>query len=124
LKIIVKTDVRRARLVPVLVVMRYRVPESEDGTFRAMVAEVLALLAARPGYLDASLGRAADDPTLWLLLSRWQDVGTYRRALSSYDVKICLIPLQRLAFDEPSAYEIILGDGAYTSNRAKPRGEQ
>ncbi len=104
--------------------MRYSVPESEAGAFRAMVAEVLAVFASRPGCLDASLGRAADEPTLWLLLSRWQDVGAYRRALSSYDVKICLIPLQRLAIDEPSAYEIVLGEGAYTSNIAKPRGEQ
>ncbi len=112
------------RLPPVLVVTRFRVPEADQGAFQGDVSEALAAFAARAGFLDASLGRAADDATLWVLVTTWQDVGAYRRALSSYDVKICVVPLQRLAIDEPSAYEIILGAGAHTPNQAKPRGER
>ena len=34
-------------------------------------------------------------------------VGAYRRALSSYDVKLQAIPLLSQAFDEPSAFEVL-----------------
>jgi quinol monooxygenase YgiN len=108
----------------VLVVTRFRVSEAEQGAFQVDVREALAAFAARTGFLGASLGRAADDPSLWVLVTTWQNVGAYRRALSSYDVKICVVPLQRLAIDEPSAYEIILGTGAHTPNEAKPRGDR
>ena len=105
-----------------LVVTRFRVSEAEQGAFQVDVSEALAAFAARAGFRDASLGRAADDPTLWVLVTTWQDVGAYRRALSSYDVKICVVPLQRVAIDEPSAYEILVGDGAVVANEVKPRG--
>ena len=32
-------------------------------------------------------GRNLDDPTLWVLTTHWADVGSYRRALSSYEVQ-------------------------------------
>jgi hypothetical protein len=34
-------------------------------------------------------------------------VGSYRRALSSYDVKVTAVPLLSLAYDEPSAFEVM-----------------
>ena len=36
-----------------------------------------------------------------------KNVGSYRRALSSYDVKVEAVPLLSLAVDEPSAYELM-----------------
>ena len=36
--------------------------------------------------------------------TRWKDVGSYRRALSSYDVKMAAVPTLSRAVDEPSAY--------------------
>jgi hypothetical protein len=53
------------------------------------------------------VGRNLDDPTLWLLTTRWENVGAYRRALSSYDVKLNAVPLLSRAVDEPSAYELV-----------------
>ena len=35
-------------------------------------------------------------------------VGAYRRALSSYDVKVGAVPLLSRALDEPSAYEAVV----------------
>jgi len=47
---------------------------------------------------------AADDPTLWALVTRWDGVGSYRRALSAFEVKIAGAPVWVHAFDEPGAY--------------------
>lgn len=90
-----------------LVVTRYRVPTGEAVRFRERARHALAVLAERPGWLAGHIGRAADDPTLWVVSSEWKNVGSYRRALSSYDVKVEAVPLLSLAIDEPSAFEII-----------------
>jgi quinol monooxygenase YgiN len=89
----------------VIVVNRFRVPEAETATFRRDLQEALDLLAARPGHLGGEIGRNVDDPQLWVLTTRWEHVGAYRRALSSYDVKVGAVPLLSRALDEPSAYE-------------------
>ena len=88
-----------------LVVTRFRVPVQEGEAFRADLAAAHAVLASCTGYVDGQVGRNLDDPTLWVLTTRWANVGAYRRALSSYDVKLNAVPLLSRAVDEPSAYE-------------------
>ena len=80
-----------------------------------------ALLAAKAGYVAGAVGRNLDDPALWVLETRWANVGSYRRALSAYDVKLGAVPLLSRALDEPSAYEVIGDDGAAGLNEARPR---
>ncbi len=65
------------------------------------------------------MGRNVDDPELWVLATRWEHVGAYRRALSSYDVKLHAVPLLSRALDEPSAYEVVEPDTDL--NVAEPR---
>jgi quinol monooxygenase YgiN len=91
----------------VLVVSRFRVPEGEADQFRAQVEAAHALLAARDGYVGGEIGRNVDDPELWVLSTRWRNVGAYRRALSSYDVKAGATALLTRALDGPSAYEVV-----------------
>jgi quinol monooxygenase YgiN len=98
----------------VLVVNRFR--ESEP-SFREELEAALSVVRTRPGFEDAQAGRNVDDPTLWVLVTRWRDVGSYRRALSSYDVKVGVVPLLSRAIDEPSAFEDL--DGVL--NEAIPR---
>jgi hypothetical protein len=88
----------------VLVVSRFRIPEAEGEAFRADLLVVHDLLAGFPGYESGHVGRNVDDPELWVLSTAWADVGSYRRALGSYEVKLQLPTLSR-ALDEPSAYE-------------------
>jgi hypothetical protein len=45
-------------------------------------------------------------------------VGSYRRALSAYDVKVTAVPLLSQAIDEPSAYELV---GDADLNESVPR---
>ncbi len=102
-----------------IVVNRFVVQAAEAETFRGDVRAALEVLATRPGYVDGSVGRNVDDPTLWVLTTRWANVGSYRRALSSYDVKMAAVPLLSTALDEPSAYEAVGEDGPL--NEAVPR---
>ena len=85
-------------------VTRLRAADGDDAALAAAATELLAALAARPGFRDGELGRAADDPSLWALLTRWDGVGTYRRALSAAAVKIAGAPVWVHALDEPGAY--------------------
>lgn len=90
-----------------LVVNRFRVPLVDGETFRGELTAAHDVLAGRPGYLEGRIGRNLDDPTLWVLTTRWENVGAYRRALSSYEVKLNAVPLLSRAVDEPSAYELV-----------------
>lgn len=71
-------------------------------------SSVLAALAARPGYRRGTLGRSTDDPQAWVLLTEWENVGSYRRALGGYEVKLHATPLLATALDIPSAFEPLL----------------
>ena len=88
-----------------IVVNRFRVPEDEAADFRTALEEAHTTLAAQTGYLRGRIGRNVDAPDLWLLTTEWEGPGAYRRALSSYDVKLHAVPTLSRAVDEPSAYE-------------------
>jgi hypothetical protein len=105
----------------VLVVNRFHAPPDSAAVpaFRAELEGVHALLAGMPGYVDGWLARNLDEPGLWLLSTRWRNVGAYRRALSSYDVKMHGVPVLSRAIDEPSAYEVVEPNAVL--NVAEPR---
>ncbi len=90
-----------------LVVNRFRVSESDGDAFRVDLETARQVLASRPGHLSAHVGRNVDDPTLWVLTTTWAHVGAYRRALSSYEVKMGAVPVLSRAIEEPSAYEVV-----------------
>jgi len=107
----------------VLVVTRFEVHEADAATFLPQAQAALQAFAARPGYVRGRVGRAADDPTAWVLTTEWDGVGAYRRSLSSYDVKVDAAPLLSRGRDEPSAFEILLSDeGTSSSGRAVDAG--
>ncbi len=85
-------------------------PVGSAEAFRADLEAALAVLAQQRGYAEGQLGRNVDDQTLWTMVTRWRDVGSYRRALSSYEVKLGAVPLLSRAIDEPSAYESLEGE--------------
>jgi hypothetical protein len=110
----------------VLVVTRLRTPSGPDGpdlaaeaTLRAGLLTALGILAAKPGYAGGEVGRNVDEPTLWVLTTRWENVGSYRRALGSYEGKMHIQPLMVHALDEPSAYEVV--EEGTDLNESQPR---
>ena len=104
-----------------IVVNRFRVEQDgqAEAEFQVAAHATLAALAARSGYVGGLVGRNLDDPGLWLLTTTWADVGSYRRALSTYDVKVTAVPLLSRAVDEPSAYESVEPGG--TTNQQQVR---
>ncbi|MEU5941557.1 antibiotic biosynthesis monooxygenase [Micromonospora sp. NPDC047548] len=90
-----------------LVTNRFVVEVVRADDFVARAHAALAALAARPGYLRGELLRALDDPAHWCLVTEWESVGAYRRALGGFDVKIAAVPLLAESLDEPSAYETL-----------------
>ena len=111
-----------ATLTIVLVVNRFRVPEEETTGFRADVEEARAALSEQRGYRHGTIGRNVDDPTLWTLVTAWDNVGAYRRALSSYDVKLRAVALLGRAIEEPSAYEVVEPDTVLNVGGARSIG--
>ncbi|MEI4271769.1 antibiotic biosynthesis monooxygenase [Klenkia sp. LSe6-5] len=81
---------------------RFRAPDRaallSDG------AVLLAALRARPGFRTGEFGVAVDDEGLCALLTTWDGVGAYRRALSAPEVKIAGAPVWLHAVDEPGVY--------------------
>lgn len=91
-----------------IVLTRFDVPEADAAAFLPQAQAALDALAARPGFLRGRVGRAADDPTAWVLSTEWDGVGAYRRSLSSYEVKVHAAPLLGRGRDEVSAFEVLL----------------
>jgi hypothetical protein len=100
----------------VLVVSRYRVADVDSVDFRGRAQDALAVLGEQQGFVRGHLGRNMDDPELWVLSTEWVNVGSYRRALSSYDVKTRAVPVMINALDEPSAYEVLDDSLDYSGN--------
>ncbi len=83
----------------------------EEDEFTDQLATAMRTLAARPGFLDARAGRSVDDPQAWVLVLHWDSVGSYRRALGNYEVKLYATPLLAQALDRPSAFEQLYAIG-------------
>jgi quinol monooxygenase YgiN len=89
----------------VLLVARLR-PGPDDESFLADVRTAIAAMAGRPGHIATRVGRGVEDPAAWVLVSEWENVGSYRRALSSYEVRMASGVLASVS-SEPSAFEVV-----------------
>lgn len=90
-----------------LVVNRFVVAEDAAEAFSDRAHAALAVLAAQPGYRRGQLARSLDEPEHWCLVTEWESVGTYRRALGAFDVRVHATLLLAESLDEPSAYEVL-----------------
>jgi heme-degrading monooxygenase HmoA len=93
----------------VIVISRFRVDEAGAEEFLDRARRALDAFAACTGYERGRIGRAADDPGLWTVVTEWASVGAFRRSLSTFDVKVHAAPLLGESIDEPAAYEVIVG---------------
>ena len=104
-----------------MIALTHFVDDSADFEERALAA--LEALAARPGYLRGTLGRSTDEPAAWLLLTEWENIGSYRRALGNYQVKLLATPLLAAAVDVPGGFESLVdvAPGGAVAERASDR---
>ncbi|MDO9379730.1 MAG: antibiotic biosynthesis monooxygenase family protein [Nocardioidaceae bacterium] len=91
-----------------VVLTRYRVAQPDREAFAAQAESALRVLSGRAGYAGGEVGQNVDDPELWCLTTRWDDVGSYRRALSGTESKMVVVPLLSRAVDEPTAYQVVV----------------
>ena len=88
-----------------LAINRFRVPDAAEAAFLARAGEAVAFLASCAGNESAEIVRNLDEPDLWCLVTRWANVGAYRRSFNGYQAKVTLVPLLSEAIDEPGAYD-------------------
>ena len=88
-----------------LAIARFTTPLAEATEFEAQLSVALEAFSACAGFVSGEFGQNLDDSTLWSLVTHWENVGSYRRALSNLNVKMNAIPLLARAIDEPGAYE-------------------
>lgn len=91
--------------------------------FRRSAQDALDVLAQRPGFVRGELGRSTDDTTAWVLVTEWDDVGSYRRALGDYQVKLHATALLASAIDLPASFEtlVAVGPGEHPTEFASDR---
>ncbi len=88
--------------------LRFRADDPQQAVLLlGRLREAVGVLSAFDGFIDGVVGRATDDGLLLMVALSWRAVGDYRRALSSYDVKVSVVPLLSTAVDEPSAFEVL-----------------
>lgn len=88
-------------------VTKHVVPVEEQATWLDAAEVALRALGAQKGFEGGEIGAAVDQPDLLLITTRWASVGDYRRALSSFDVKLNAMPLLYGAENEPSGFEVL-----------------
>jgi heme-degrading monooxygenase HmoA len=86
-------------------IARFEVPLAESAAFAIDAKTAFEALASCAGFIDGEYGQNLDQSTLWAIVTRWENVGSYRRALSAMRTKLEAIPLLARAIDEPGAYE-------------------
>ena len=98
---------------------RFRVAPDAEASFVERAEAAVAFFRFRPGNVTADLVRNLNEPDLWAIRTEWENVGSYRRALGSYEGKMHIQPLMVHALDEPSAYEVV--EEGTDLNEAQPR---
>jgi hypothetical protein len=84
---------------------RFTVALADAAHFEAQLHAALDAFSHCAGFKSGEFGQNLDELTLWSLVTHWENVGSYRRALSNNNVKMNAIPILAQAIDEPGAYE-------------------
>ena len=82
--------------------------QSDLKDWLAQAETAIKTLQSKPGFLEASVGRSPDQVDRLIVTTKWSDVGSYRRALSSTEAKLNVWPFLANMHDQPSAFEVLL----------------
>ncbi|MFZ9774566.1 MAG: antibiotic biosynthesis monooxygenase family protein [Candidatus Nanopelagicaceae bacterium] len=85
-------------------IARFRVEPSQHEEFLERLRTAHDALKSCAGYLSGEIGLNTDEPRLIALVTRWENIGSYRRALSNFQVKVDAVPVLAQAIDEPGGY--------------------
>ena len=91
--------------IPFVSLWGFTSQDSEQWRLEAQTA--LTVVAQHSGFLDAQILHSPDEPSRYLVEVRWQDVGSYRRAMSSTEMKLHVWPFLAGMLNEPTVYETL-----------------
>jgi len=92
----------------IAVIAQLAVPAGSRAQFEQGYERLVELCAQSPGFLSSELGQSTDSLEDFTLIHRWADVGTYRKFLSRYEVKIEVIPFLSTFTKDSVTVEIIM----------------
>ena len=92
-----------------VVITRYRVQDFD--AWLPTAREAFAPLVTQATCLGGDICASIDDPNLAVVITRWPSVGDYRRAMSSFDVKMYTVPMLSASIDEPTTFELLHHNG-------------
>lgn len=87
-----------------LAIVRFDQP-SDDPQFLDKAEAALGALAGCDGFERGWFACSTDEPDAWVLATAWDSFGSYRRALSTYAVKLHAAPFMYAARNEASGFE-------------------
>jgi quinol monooxygenase YgiN len=88
----------------VIVVTEHRAGDE----FAPLARSLLEALAAAEGFMSGQLARSPDAPDVWLIVTRWRDVGSMRRGFGTFEAKVAAAAVMHCAADRLSAFEVLL----------------
>lgn len=86
--------------------MRFTARDRVD--FLAQARVCVELLRTRAGCLGVEILQSVDSVEELLITTRWLDMGSYRKAMSAYEIKSKVIPFLSYARDEDSTFETLV----------------
>lgn len=89
---------------------------TDYSSWRSSLTDVLEVLQASAGFVSLHLLHSPDEVQHYSVISQWQNVGSYRRAVSSTSAKLVIWPFLSTMIDQPSTFETLLAvsDGEST----------
>lgn len=76
--------------------------------WHADLLSVIEVLQNSVGFESLTLLHSPDEPNHYSVLSKWQDVGSYRRALSATNAKLVVWPFLAPMLPAPTVFETLL----------------
>lgn len=80
----------------------------DHAAFTEAAAGALTVLSELPGFAEGHVLHNVDEHPRYVVATRWVDVGSFRRALSSPRAKLEVWPFLAAMRDEPSAFETLV----------------
>ena len=77
-------------------------------SWRSALTDVLGVLQSSTGFESLQLLHSPDEVNHYSVISRWENVGSYRRAVSSTAAKLVVWPFLSTMIDQPSTFETLL----------------
>lgn len=76
-------------------------------SWQTQLNDVVSVLQNTKGFESLIVLHSPDEPTRYQVHCSWEDVGSYRRGVSSTQAKLVIWPFLATMIDTPSSFEIL-----------------